>query len=136
MLIALYIAIFGLPFSSDTASPLLGDPARLESVVKREVKDPARLERLRALVADLKKANEDRQAQRKAGAREVEEALAEQATTAAQAEAAVATFAAGQRARRDRQLALRLRLAALTTPAEWTAIVSEILPTPPPAAAK
>jgi hypothetical protein len=38
---------------------------------------------------------------------------------------------AGRRAERERDLALRLRLASLTTPGEWTAIVAELFPAPP-----
>jgi hypothetical protein len=130
MLIALLVAYFASHLSSDTASPLLGEPARLESTIKRQVKDPVRLEQLKALVADLKKADEERQEQRGAAVKAVDEVGSRQASTAAEMEAAYAGFLEGQRARRDRQLALRLKLAALTTPAEWTAIVAEIFPAP------
>jgi hypothetical protein len=136
MLIGLLIAWFAIHLDSGTASPLLGDPARLEKVLERQVKDPARLEQLKGLVADLKKADEERQKQRSAAFKAVDEVGARQASTAAEMEAAYAGFLEGQRARRDRQLALRLRLAALTTPAEWTAIVGEIFPASPPAAGK
>ena len=137
MLIALLIAYFATHLDSGTASPLLGDPSRLESVLKHQVKDPARLEQLEVLIADLKKADEERQQQRRAAVKAVDEIGARQDATAAEIEAAYAGFLEGQRARRDRHLSLRLRLAALTTPAEWAAVVSELSPPPPaPAAAK
>jgi hypothetical protein len=135
MLIGLLIAFFAL-HGGDTASPLLGDPGRLEKAIEHQVRDPARLDPLKALVADLKKAVADDQVQRKAALKVIDEVGARQSATAAELEAAHATFRAGQRTRRDRQLALRLRLAALTTPAEWTAIVSEIFPPSPAPAAR
>jgi len=135
MLVALLIAYFASHLSSDAASPLLGDPARLESVLKHQVKDPVRLEQLKALVADLKKADEERKKLRGTAVKAVDEVGGRQASTAAEMEAAYGGFLEVQRALRDRQLALRLRLAALTTPAEWAAIVEEIFP-PPPAPAR
>jgi len=137
VLIALLIAYFATHLDSGTASPLLGDPDRLESVLKHQVKDPLRLAQLEALIADLKKAEQERQQQRRAAVKAVEEIGARQDATAAELEAAYAGLLDGQRARRDRHLSLRLRLAALTTPAEWTAVVGELSPPPPePAAAK
>jgi hypothetical protein len=131
MLIALLIAYFASHLSSDAASPLLGDPARLESALKHQVKDPVRLEQLKVLVADLKKADEERKKLRGTAVKAVDEVGGRQTSTAAEMEAAYAGFLEVQRALRDRQLALRLRLAALTTPAEWAAIVEEIFPLPP-----
>jgi hypothetical protein len=136
VLIALLTAWFVYHLGSGTASPLLGDPARLEKAIERQVHDPARLAPLKELVAELKQADGERQAQRGAAVKVIDEAGARQESTAAELEAAAATLLEGQRPRRDRQLALRLRLAALTTPAEWTAIVGEILPPPAPPAAR
>lgn len=137
MLIALLTAWLVVHLGSGTASPLLGDPSKLEKVIERQVHDPARLAQLKELVADLEKADEERQKQRSVAVKVVDEVGSRQEATAAELEAAAATLLEGQRARRDRQLSLRLRLAALTTPAEWTAIVGEILPpAPAPAAAK
>jgi hypothetical protein len=136
MLIALLTAWFIYHLGSGAASPLLGDPARLEKAIERQVHDPARLAQLKGLVTELKQADGERQEQRGSAVKAVDEAGARQETTAAELEAAAATLLEGQRPRRDRQLALRLRLAALTTPAEWTAIVGEILPPPPPAAGR
>jgi hypothetical protein len=136
MLISLLTIWLISHLGSGTASPLLGDPARLEKAIEHQVHDPARLAPLKALVADLKKADGERQEQRGAAVKAMEELGARQATTASELEAGYASFLEGQRARRDRQLALRLRLAALTTPAEWTAIVGEIFPPSPPAAGK
>jgi len=136
MLIALLVAYFAVHGGTTTGSPLLGDPGKLQSAIEHQVKDPARLAQLKALVGDVKAADKEARSQQEAAAKAVEEVAARQATPPAQLEAAVDTLEAGQRARRDKQVSLRLRLAALTTPAEWTAIQAEVFPAraPVPAA--
>jgi septal ring factor EnvC (AmiA/AmiB activator) len=133
MLIALLIAYFATHFGGGLASPLLGDPARLETAIKHHVSDPARLAQLKALISEVKQADKESHKQQKTAAKAIEQVAARQATTADEFESAVEMLEARQRAGRDRQLALRLRLAALTTPEEWRAIFGEVVPERPAA---
>jgi hypothetical protein len=131
MLIALIIAYFAGSSGGGLTSQLLGDPAKLKDAIHRQVKDPARLARLEALVAEAKAADKETRATLASTVETVGQVAARQASTPAEVEAAVALLMAGRRAERERDLALRLRLASLTTPQEWTGIVAEVFPTPP-----
>jgi hypothetical protein len=126
MLIALLVAYFATHFGGGLASPLLGDPARLETAIKHQVTDPTRLAQVKALVSEVEQADKESQKQQEIAVKALEQVAARQATTAAELESAVEALEANQRSRRDRQVALRLRLAALTTPEEWVAIVDEV----------
>jgi hypothetical protein len=136
MLIALMVTYFALHFGAGTASPLLGDPSRLESSIQKQVPDQARLAQLNVLVVDLKAADKEAASLQDAAVKAVDRIAARHATTAAELEAALDTLEAGQRNRRDRQMALRLQLAALTTPEEFAAILAQVLPASPAPAAR
>lgn len=127
MLIALLIAFF-VSSGGAIASPLLGDPARLKSSIHKHVSDPARRHQLDALVAEVKAADEAAAAGQERAATSVEAVASRQAATVSELEAVMKPLLAAQRAARDRQVELRLRLASLTTPAEWDAIVGEAFP--------
>jgi hypothetical protein len=128
MLIALLIAYFAGSSGGGLTSQLLGDPARLEDAIHHQVKDPARLVHLEALVAEAKAADKATKATLASAVETVGQVAARQASTPAELEAAVASLMAGRRAGRERDLALRLRLASLTTAEEWTAIIAEVFP--------
>jgi len=132
MLIALLIAYFCGSSGGGLTSQLLGDPAKLKDAIHHQVKDPARLAELEALVAGAKASDKETKATLASSVEAVSEVAARQASTPAELEAAVASLMASRRAERERDLALRLRLASLTTPEEWTAIVAELFPPPSP----
>jgi hypothetical protein len=128
MLIALLIAYFAGSSGGGLTSQLLGDPAKLRDAIRHHVKDPARLARLEALVAEVKSADKEARATLAGTVETVGKVAARQASTTAELEAAVASLMDGRRAERERDLALRLRLASLTTAQEWVAIVAEVFP--------
>jgi hypothetical protein len=129
MLIALLIAYFVGSSGGGLTSQLLGDPSKLTNAIHHQVKDPARLARLEALVAEVESADKATRATLAGTVETVGKVAARQASTTVELEAAVASLMDGRRAERERDLALRLRLASLTTPEEWTAIVAEVFPT-------
>jgi len=131
MLIALLIAYFAGSSGGALTSQLLGDPAKLEDAIHHQVKDSGRLKQLDALVTEAKATDKATKATLASAVETVGEVAARQASTSAELEAAVASLMAGRRAERERDLALRLRLASLTTPEEWTGIVAEIFPVEP-----
>jgi hypothetical protein len=131
MLIALLIAYFVGSSGGGLTSQLLGEPARLKDAIHRQVKDPARLARLEALVAEAKAADKETKATLASAVDTVGQVAARQASTTAELEAAVASLMAGRQAEWERDLELRLRLASLTTAQEWTAIVAEVFPVLP-----
>jgi hypothetical protein len=132
MLIALLIAYFSGSSGGGLTSQLLGDPAKLKDAIHHQVKDPTRLAKLEALVTEAKAADKETKATLASSVEAVVQVASRQASTPAELEAAVASLMAGRRAERERDLALRLRLASLTTPEEWTAIVGELFPAPQP----
>jgi hypothetical protein len=131
VLIALLIAYFASSSGGALTSPLLGDPARLKAAVQHQVKDSARLAQLEALAAEAKSTDQEAKARQAKAVEALGAVAARQASTPEELEASVEALMAARRASRERDLALRLRLAALTTPEEWTAIVAEIFPAPP-----
>jgi hypothetical protein len=110
------------------ASPQLGDPARLEPAIDRQVRDQARLAKLQALVAAARQADQEAGSRQGAAVAQLEQVAARQGARAAELEAAVEPFEDLQRARRERHLALRLELSVLTTPGEFAALGAELLP--------
>ena len=131
MLIALLIAYFAGSSGGGLTSQLLGDAAKLETAIHHQVKDPGRLAQLEDLVADLKASQQVAKAAQADAVEKVGALAARQASTPVELEAAVTSLMAGRRAERERDMALRLRLASQTTPEEWTAIVAEVFPAPP-----
>jgi hypothetical protein len=130
MLIALLIAYFASSSGGGLTSQLLGDPAKLRDAIHRQVKDPGRLESLEALVTETMAADKETKVRLASTVEAVGQVAARQASTPAELEAAVASLMASRRAERERDLALRLRLASLATQQEWTGIVAEIFPAP------
>jgi hypothetical protein len=130
MLIALIIAYFAGSSGGGLTSQLLGDPAKLRDAIHHQVKDPGRLGRLETLVTEAKAADKETKARLASSVEAVGKVAARQASTASELEEAVASLMAARLAARERDLALRLRLASLTTPQEWTGIVAEIFPAP------
>jgi hypothetical protein len=130
VLIALLIAYFASSSGGALTSQLLGDPARLEAAIHHRVKDPARLTQLEALTAEAKSADKEARAQQAKAVEALGAAAARQASTPEELEASVEALMAARRTSRERDLALRLRLAALTTPEEWTGVVAEIFVAP------
>jgi hypothetical protein len=131
VLIALLIAYFASSSGGALTSPLLGDPAKLKEAIRHQVKDPARLTQLESLTAEAKSADQEAKARQAKAFEALGASAARQASTPEELEASVEALMAARRASRDRDLALRLRLAALTTPEEWTAVVAEVFPAPP-----
>jgi hypothetical protein len=131
VLIALLIAYFSGSSGGVLTSQLLGDPARLGDAIHHAVKDPARLAQLEALIAEAKSVGKEAKARQAKAVEALGATAAQQASTPEELEASVEALMAARRDSRERDLALRLRLAALTTPEEWTAVVAEIFPAPP-----
>jgi len=131
MLIALLIGFIVEAFGVASVSPLLGDPAQLEKIIKHQVQDPERLAQLKTLLAEMKAAGKEAAAQQAEAVKTIEQVASRQETTLLEGEEALLSFKAGQRSRLKRQVALRIRLAALTTPAEWAAIRLEAFPDKP-----
>jgi hypothetical protein len=132
MLIALLIAYFASSSGGGLTSQLLGDPAKLRDAIRHHVKDSGRLGRLETLVTEAKAADKETKARLASTVEAVGQVAARQASTPSELEEAVASLMAARLAARERDLALRLKLASLTTPEEWAAIVAVVFPASSP----
>jgi hypothetical protein len=129
VLVTLLIAFFlGSSGGHVAGSTLVSDPARLQSALRHHVKDSARLTQLEALITELKEVDKAVRARLKGEVETLGETAARQASTPSELDAAIDALEASHLDAMHQKLLVRLRLAALTTPEEWTAITAEIFP--------